>query len=70
MDKKEDEDFSPVAVVYTSFYNTNILQKPLYGNYQVNGTLLGRKREKEKKKEVKFIKRHVEKKKSFGSEIL
>jgi hypothetical protein len=45
------------------------LLKLLYGNYQINGTLLGRKIEKEKKKEISSLTRHVEKKKTFGSEI-
>ena len=56
MDSKEDEDFGPAAVVYVPFYNMKALLKPLYGNYQVNGTLLGRKIEKEKKKEISSLK--------------
>ena len=56
MDSKEDEDFSPAAEVYESFHNMKTLLKPLYGNYQVNGTLLGRKIEKEKKKEISSLK--------------
>jgi len=56
MDSKEDEDFGPAAVVYVPFHNMKTLLKPLYGNYQVNRTILGRKIEKEKKKEISLLK--------------
>jgi len=41
----------------------NTLLKLLYGNYQVNGNLLGRKIEKEKKKEIRSSKDVWKKKK-------
>lgn len=49
---------------------THTLPKLLYGNYQVNGNLLGRKIKKEKKKEICSSKEVWKKEKTFGSEIL
>jgi hypothetical protein len=47
----------------------NTLLKLLYGNYQVNGNLLGRKIEKEKKKEIRSSK-DMWGGGTFGSDIL
>jgi len=48
----------------------NPLPKLLYGIYQVNNNLLGRKIEKEKKKEIRSSEEVWKKEKTFGSEIL